>query len=265
MHKSLLALNKLLPLVAIGTIADCQSILDPTNRLLVKSGLQILKGNDFDLQGLKHLLKQTGLAERMRFGHRLNSQDLAFIFAPILNSSGRIEHAKFSIALLLAEKKNSKKHLQLSELKEQEITNEQLSKDQIFAQKILENRSLQSRSAGSLAQQLVEINEKRKRQVTDLSVKVQKQVQAQEKQTELGDSSEVLWCFLPEEHKGLFGLIASRLVSEYQKPVVVVGVNYQQNLSIEQETQDQKLIQIRHLEQIFQEENLLRLLSILKS
>ena len=30
-------LNRLLPLVAIGTVADCQSIIEPTNRMLVKA------------------------------------------------------------------------------------------------------------------------------------------------------------------------------------------------------------------------------------
>ncbi|GEM_PF-1595887 len=96
-------LNHLLGFVAIGTMADCQSILDTTNRLLVKAGIQILQQNKHLFLGLKSLLVQTGLQEKINQGYKLNSQDLAFVFAPILNSSGRISHANLSIQLLLAD------------------------------------------------------------------------------------------------------------------------------------------------------------------
>jgi single-stranded-DNA-specific exonuclease len=94
-------LNKLLPLVAIGTVADCQSVLEPTNRLLVRSGLQILNKGQNEIQGLNDLLEQTGFNDKMSQGYEMGSQDLAFILSPILNSSGRISHAKLSISTLL--------------------------------------------------------------------------------------------------------------------------------------------------------------------
>lgn len=96
------SLNKLLPFVAIGTIADCQSVLDPTNRLLVRSGLQMISRGNLGLDGLTELLKQSGLQEKMSQGYSINSQDLGFTLSPILNSSGRLSHAKLSIEVLLA-------------------------------------------------------------------------------------------------------------------------------------------------------------------
>ena len=94
-------LNRLLPLVAIGTIADCQSILDSSNRILTKAGLSIINQQAHHLPGLTALLEQTGYLEKISGGYKMNSQDIAFTLSPILNSSGRITHAQISIALLL--------------------------------------------------------------------------------------------------------------------------------------------------------------------
>jgi single-stranded-DNA-specific exonuclease len=96
-------LNRLLPLVAIGTIADCQSVLEPTNRMLVKAGLSILNSHQISNLGLQELIQKTGLAEKINSGYKLTGQDLGFVFSPILNASGRISHARESIALLLSD------------------------------------------------------------------------------------------------------------------------------------------------------------------
>ncbi|MEM1312734.1 MAG: DHHA1 domain-containing protein [Patescibacteria group bacterium] len=96
-------LNKLLPLVAIGTVADCQSILQSTNRTLVKAGLKMLNISAPITSGLEALLEQLGFPEKLNSGYQLTSQDLAFILSPILNSSGRVSHAKLSIACMLGE------------------------------------------------------------------------------------------------------------------------------------------------------------------
>ncbi|NJS41421.1 hypothetical protein HC766_03555 [Candidatus Gracilibacteria bacterium] len=53
------SLQPLLSLVAIGTIADCQSIVEPTNRLLVKIGIRIMQNNLSGIVGL-----QNGLNDR---------------------------------------------------------------------------------------------------------------------------------------------------------------------------------------------------------
>jgi len=96
-------LNLLLPFVAIGTVADCQSILEPTNRLLVRSGLGIMQAGNFQNSGLSQLLKHTGLQEKISQNYKINSQDLGYTLSPILNSSGRVSHAKLSISTLLSD------------------------------------------------------------------------------------------------------------------------------------------------------------------
>ena len=89
--------------MAIGTVADCQSILEPTNRLLVRSGLGIMQAGNFQNSGLSQLLKHTGLQEKISQNYKINSQDLGYTLSPILNSSGRVSHAKLSISTLLSD------------------------------------------------------------------------------------------------------------------------------------------------------------------
>jgi single-stranded-DNA-specific exonuclease len=84
-------LNQYLPLVAIATIADCQSIKDISNRILVKAGLSILNKLIKDEKiNLKPFLNK----------NILYSTDLGFYLSPLLNSAGRIAHANLSIDFL---------------------------------------------------------------------------------------------------------------------------------------------------------------------
>ncbi|MGL4758522.1 MAG: single-stranded-DNA-specific exonuclease RecJ [Patescibacteria group bacterium] len=92
-------LNLLLPFVAIGTIADCQSIRDNQNRLLVKAGLKLFPQAMEKFVGLKNLVKYAKLNEKIELGV-LSSQDLGYVLAPILNAAGRIDHASLAIKLL---------------------------------------------------------------------------------------------------------------------------------------------------------------------
>ena len=101
--KTIINLNRLLPLVAIGTVADCQSILEPTNRLLVRAGIKILNDRGDNIAGLRAMLEFLGFNDKINSGYRLTSQDLGFVLSPILNSSGRLSHAKLSIGVLLGD------------------------------------------------------------------------------------------------------------------------------------------------------------------
>ena len=92
-------LNLLLPFVAIGTIADCQSILDNQNRILVKAGLKTFLPACYSYPGLRELVLQSKTMEKITLGV-LSSQDLGFTIAPILNAAGRIDHAHLAIKLL---------------------------------------------------------------------------------------------------------------------------------------------------------------------
>ena len=87
----------LLDLVAIGTVADCHSLLGE-NRTLVKYGLKVLAKTKW--VGLKALLESCGIDLKQR---PLDSYVLGFIIAPRLNAAGRLEHANIALDLLLTE------------------------------------------------------------------------------------------------------------------------------------------------------------------
>jgi single-stranded-DNA-specific exonuclease len=187
-------LNRLLPLVAIGTVADCQSIIEPTNRLLVKAGLQILQNSTHKIAGLSELMTQAGLTKKISEGYQLTSQDLGFVLSPILNSSGRISHARLSIATLL---------------KDHNIQN----KNQLVA----ENIEHFQESGEELAKFLIDTNNERKAMVKDILGEVESEAK---KQVESGKKT--IW-LEGEWNKGIIGLLASRLVNQYNLPVVVVS------------------------------------------
>ena len=188
-------LNRLLPLVAIGTIADCQSIIEPTNRLLVKAGLSILQKSSHNIIGLNELIDQTGLKAKIAQGYDLNSMDLGFTLSPILNSSGRISHARLSITTL--------------------ITNNKLTNQ---VNLVKENEPFFNQPAKELAASLIQTNQDRKLMVKDILEEVETEAQ---KQFESG--AKMLW-LEGNWNKGIIGLLASRLVNQYDIPVVVVSV-----------------------------------------
>ncbi len=187
-------LNRLLPLVAIGTVADCQSILEPTNRLLVKAGLQILQKNQHKIQGLSSLSIITGFVEKINSNYRLTSQDLGFIFSPILNSSGRVSHARLSIATLLKDSKI----VDISDL-------------------VLENIELMNQSTTELATKLFDTNTDRKLMVKEILTDVELEAQRQ-----FDNNAKIIW-LEGNWSKGIIGLLASRLVNQYNLPTIVVS------------------------------------------
>ncbi len=172
-------LNNLLAFVAIGTMADCQSVLDPVNRLLVRSGLQVLNKSKYPFLGLQALMQHTGFQTKQQQGYRLTSQDLSFVFSPILNSSGRISHARLSIETLLAN----------------DIT-----------------------KADLLARELINTNENRKNLVKTIAEETQLLVSEQ-----LAQNSPVIW-LEGRWNKGVIGLLASRFVTQFNLPCVVISL-----------------------------------------
>ncbi len=85
----------LLDLVAIGTVADCHSLMGE-NRLLVKYGLKVLAKTKWI--GLKALMEEAGLDPLTKI---LDTYSLGFVIAPRLNAAGRLEHAGIALDLLL--------------------------------------------------------------------------------------------------------------------------------------------------------------------
>lgn len=85
----------LLDLVAIGTVADCHSLLGE-NRILVKYGLQVLAKTKWP--GLKALMDAAGVDALSR---PIDAYTLGFVIAPRLNAAGRLEHADKALNLLV--------------------------------------------------------------------------------------------------------------------------------------------------------------------
>lgn len=85
----------LLDLVAIGTVADCQSLLGE-NRIIVKWGLLVLQKTRW--VGLRKLLERAGIREA-----EMDTYKIGFVIAPRINAAGRIEHANLALELLMTD------------------------------------------------------------------------------------------------------------------------------------------------------------------
>ena len=84
-----------LELVALATVADIVP-LRSDNRIMVKYGLK--KIGQTSRKGLRALLRETALE-----GKNLRTWHIAFVLGPRLNSAGRLNSARNSIELLLAQ------------------------------------------------------------------------------------------------------------------------------------------------------------------
>ncbi len=88
--------EKILDLAAIGTVADCVSLLGE-NRNLVKRGLEVL--NNTKRVGLKELINVAEIKGK------IDSWNIAFQIAPRLNAAGRMDHANTAFELLVTKNK----------------------------------------------------------------------------------------------------------------------------------------------------------------
>ncbi len=84
----------LLDLVAIGTVADCHSLLGE-NRILVKFGLKVLQKTKW--LGLRLLMENAGIDVNKKSPDTVT---LGFTIAPRINAAGRLEHANIALDLL---------------------------------------------------------------------------------------------------------------------------------------------------------------------
>lgn len=84
-----------LEFAAFATIGDVMD-LTGENRILVKEGLRMLNGTRN--RGLAALIRENGLANS-----EIKAYHVGFVLGPCINASGRLDTAKRSLALLLAE------------------------------------------------------------------------------------------------------------------------------------------------------------------
>lgn len=87
-------LSDLLDLVGIGTIGDIVPLIDE-NRTLAKYGIQAI--NKTKREGLIRLIKEAGL----KYGE-VNSENIAYVVVPHINSAGRISSPEIALELLIA-------------------------------------------------------------------------------------------------------------------------------------------------------------------
>jgi single-stranded-DNA-specific exonuclease len=87
--------SEILPLVAIGTIADVVPLLEE-NRFLVRRGVECIKNNC--PLGIKALIDVAGYGL-----DTFDAQSIAFGFAPRVNAIGRLEHAKKVVELFTSD------------------------------------------------------------------------------------------------------------------------------------------------------------------
>ncbi|SDL29067.1 exonuclease RecJ [Clostridium cochlearium] len=129
-------LYELLQYAAIGTVCDVVDLIDE-NRILVKNGIELLR--DTNNIGLKYLIKETGINEK-----NLNSYHIGFVIGPCINATGRLETAKLSVELLLAEQDSKALELAktLHELNQerQKLTSEGVES----VREIIENSSIKN-------------------------------------------------------------------------------------------------------------------------
>lgn len=85
-------LLQLLPLAALGTIADVTPLTDE-NRVIASYGLRLIKQTSFT--GLRALIEVSGL-----MGEKIDCERVGFILAPQLNACGRMGHAAAAVRML---------------------------------------------------------------------------------------------------------------------------------------------------------------------
>lgn len=98
--------ERLLDLVAVGTVADCVVLLDE-NRVLVKRGLEILANTK--RVGLKELMRIAGVKQEKKIA----AWNIGFQIAPRINAAGRMDHANTAFELMITKDEKRAKALSL--------------------------------------------------------------------------------------------------------------------------------------------------------
>ena len=129
--------DKILDLVAVGTVADMVSLVGE-NRILVKAGLKII--NQRKRTGLDELIKVSQINSN---GEReIKAWNIGWQLAPRLNSAGRMDHANTAYELLITKGKTEAREI-AQKLNEKNQARQKIT-EEIFAvaQKMVEGKML---------------------------------------------------------------------------------------------------------------------------
>lgn len=173
--------EKIMDLVAVGTIADCVSLIGE-NRVLACEGLKVL-----DRQkrlGIKELIAAAQI--KLTSWKRISSWNVAWQIAPRINSAGRLDHANTAYELLTTKDKDKAKSVALS-LNNKNSLRQKITDEIVETAKAVIEREM--------------VNEK-------ILILISPSLFAK--------NGSLPW---PE---GVIGLVASRLVEQYFRPVLVI-------------------------------------------
>lgn len=160
-------LSSLLDILSIAIISDMMELKD-INRTILKTGLKKLNSSKrFCFQAIKEFFKKD----------KFTYEDISFLLAPLLNSSGRMQDAKLSYDFLRA--KNLKE-------------------------------------ARLLLEDIVKLNNLRKEKERELFEEASLKVREEDKIL-------VLWG--ENWHKGIIGIVASRITKKYGKPSIILSLD----------------------------------------
>ena len=87
--------SELLPIAALGTVADIAPLKDE-NRILVRNGLNLIKNKE--VKGLKILIEELELNI-----NKITAGQIGYIIAPPLNAAGRIHNPELGLKLVICE------------------------------------------------------------------------------------------------------------------------------------------------------------------
>jgi single-stranded-DNA-specific exonuclease len=173
-QKNNLSQEKLFDLLDLAVVSIASDIVPITgeNRILAYFGLEKLNKNPG--MGLKTIINYAGLT-----GDEINISDIVFKIGPRLNASGRIEHGKKSVQILI---------------------------------------SVDTVSSDALGEEIDSFNEIRKSLDRDIT---QEALDMIEKNPDMKDRNSTV-IYNRDWHKGVVGIVASRLTEFFYRPTVVL-------------------------------------------
>jgi single-stranded-DNA-specific exonuclease len=166
--------DRLLDLVALGTIADVSPLVGE-NRVFAKQGLA--KINRTENLGLQSLIQVCGLRDRV-----ITAGTVGFVLAPRLNAAGRIGDASLCVELLLTDSPER---------------------------------------AMAIAEFLDKVNSERQ----EMEMKIFKEASSMVETCGGQPIDSVLVLANEGWHPGVIGIVASRLVEEFNRPTILISLD----------------------------------------